>query len=304
MKFSIIIPATRPHSIPAVIDSICAQSYPDWELVVVGQAEDANLRDVVKASAKKDGRIRYLHINQRGTSRARNAGAQCTVGEIIAFIDDDCEARSDWLETFVHFFDTHPDIGLVGGAVIPPQKLKPGFGVYFGLYPSEGIYDPIESPHSPPQGWDWTGGNFAIRREIFQNTGPFDICLGPGTFFLAGEDVDYKLRLESDGVKMAATPHAVVYHTYGSRHGLKAVMKNTRNYTYGTYGLAGKLTLMGDSRGSEWLMITRKHCLSNWLRTLRFYRLPIDLYRLWNSTLAYIHCLRNYRVISNLLYKK
>lgn len=304
MKFSIVIPAIRSNTIKFTIESICNQSHQNWELVVVGQADDDDLFNVVEAYTKKDRRVRYHHINRRGTTRARNAGVQSTDGEIIAFIDDDCEASFNWLETFTHIFNDDPDIGLIGGAVIKPPKTDRGVGVCCGVLPSESIYDPVTSPYNPPKGWDWIGCNFALRRRIYQTSGPFDIYLGPGTDFPSGEDTDYKLRLESMGVKMATTPSSVVYHTHGWRLGIKAAVKNARNYAYGNSGLAGKLTLMGDPRGCEWLKTTRIQCMTNWLVTLRPYRLPVDLYRILNSVRAYNLCIQNYYVESNLLQKK
>ncbi len=300
-KFSVVVPATRPGTVQATIESICRQSIPDWELVVVGQGEDASLRAVVEAYADQDHRVRYHHIELRGASRARNAGLRCTSGEILAFIDDDCEAKADWLETMGQMFDSRPDIGLVGGALIPPAKPGKGMAFCFGFIPEEGVYDPAASPQRAPKGWDWTGSNVSIRRTVIERAGPFDEYLGPGSSFFAAEDPDYKLRLETLGIKMAATPRAVVYHTYGCRTGLWALMKQTRNYTFGTYGLAGKLTLMGDPRGREWMADVRTHCLTNWFRNRKPYRLPVDLYRLWNATSAYRLCLKQYKVQAGLL---
>jgi glycosyltransferase involved in cell wall biosynthesis len=302
MKFSVIIAASRPESVRAAIESIMGQSYVNWELVVVGQAEDSELRESVNKAAKEDKRVRYHHIDRRGLSRARNAGVGCSDGEIIAFTDDDCEARSDWLETMAQIFNSHPDVGLLGGSLIPPPKSKPGIGYCPSFLAVEAVYDPVSTPNCPPPGWDWIECNVGIRRNIFQKAGPLDEFIGRGSEFPGSEGADYTLRLETLGIKMATTPRSVVYHTGGWRYGLKAKIKQTRDLTYGTYGLAGKLTQMGDARGQEWMADVRKQCLTNWLRQLKPYRLPVDLFRLWNATSAYRLCMRRYKVRSGYLF--
>ena len=67
--FSVCLPATRPSSVGAAIRSIQAQTFSDWELIVVGQGDDRELRAAVAANWWDD-RVRYLHIARRGSSRA------------------------------------------------------------------------------------------------------------------------------------------------------------------------------------------------------------------------------------------
>ena len=300
MKFTVVIPAYRPTTLDTAIESIRRQSYTDWDLVVVGQGREAGVREAVERHSAIEARVRYAHIPRNGTCRARNAGAQSSTSEYLAFIDDDCEAREDWLSTLANYLDSKPEIGLVGGAVIRPPKPRPGIAVCPQVIPSESVYDPSATPGRPPAGWDWIGCNLGIRRTVYERIGPFDEYLGPGTDFPAGEDTDYKLRLEAAGVKMAATPTAVVWHTHGYRYGVKVVIRNARNYAYGNNGLAGKLTLLGDARGADWQRITRRQCLTDWLK-LKPWRLPIDLFRLKNAVDAYQLCLSRYRVDNGLL---
>ncbi len=146
---------------------------------------------------------------------------------------------------------------------------------------------------TPPDGWDLVGANVASRRETLQQIGDYDPLLGPATQFPSGEDTDYKLRLERAEIRMAATPRAIVHHTYGYRYGLRAVLKMARSYAYGNAGLAGKLTLMGDPRGKEWMQATQTECLNDIIKHPK--RIPAALYRLWNAQNAYRFCLKNYK---------
>lgn len=299
MKCTVVIPASRVETIGAAIRSVANQTHRDWELVAVTQGEGHGARALVERYAQKDARIRSLHVEQSGASCARNAGVAAGSSDVVCFIDDDCEARADWLATMENFFAAHPEVGLVGGAVLAPAPDRRGLSRCSELTPSESIYDARRCPGAPPKGWDWIGCNVGIRRSTLERAGAFDPYLGPGTEFPAAEDTDYKLRLERLGIPMGASPRLVVHHSFGRRYGLRAVLRHATGYAYGNGGLAGKLTLLGDARGAEWLRETRRTCLTGWLE--QPYRLPKDLNRLRNYTAAYRLCLSKYRTRGNVL---
>ena len=301
MRISVCISTVRPITLRTAIESIRGQTWTDWELIVVGQGHSARLEAATREAAHDEPRVRYLHSPRRGLSIARNAGVQTANGEIIAFTDDDCEARADWLSTLAQCFMDEPEIGLVGGSVVPPKPLRQRFAMCPSMIPDETLYDPVACRRQPPRGFEWLGANFAIRRSVAERVGPFDECLGSGAAFPAAEDTDYKLRLEALGVKMRATPRAVIYHTFGYRYGLRAVLRNSRNYAEGNAGLAGKLTLLGDPRGEEWRLATKRDCTRGWLRPPRPHRLPAGLWRLRHFLRAYERCLHEYQAIDGLL---
>lgn len=295
MTVSICIATVRPTTLGAAVASIQAQTWTNWELVVVGQGPDRDIRSRLEEVSQGDSRVCYIHLSERGLSRARNAGIAASTGDIIAMTDDDCEAHPEWIATLVRCFETEPDVGLVGGALLKPDGVRRGVAACPALRPAEVLYDPIASGRQAPRGWNWVGGNFAIRRDVAQQVGAFDEYLGAGTSFASGEDTDYKLRLEALGIKMRSTPRAVVYHTYGVRYGLQARLQHSRNYARGNGAMAGKLTLLGDPRGREWLEMTRRECTVGWFRRVKQRRMPVNLLRLWHFTRAYQECIRDYR---------
>ncbi len=292
LPISVCIPATRSETVGAAIRAIREQTWSDWELIVLGQGSQEVLEAAVMRAAAGDQRVRYIQLQGRGLSLARNAALEIVAGSVVAFTDDDCEPRPDWLASFACAFLDDSRLGLVGGAVLSPTSL----GVLTScptVSPNEVLYDPATDPRRPPKGWDWIGANFAIRRQVARQLGRFDECLGAGADFPAAEDTDYKLRLEAAGIRMLTTPRAAVVHTYGVRRGW-ALLRSQLNYASGNGGMAGKLTLLGDSRGEQWLKETRIGSL----RESRGapHRLLRGLRRLHYFSSAYERCLRNYQI--------
>ena len=252
-RITVSIPTVRPKTLRCAIDSIRRQSYTDWELIVVGQGPDDELRRVTEECAALDARIRYLHLNQLGISHARNAAVAEAQGEILAFTDDDCEADPGWLSEIAQCFDEDSQLGLVGGSLLAPNVHQHLLAVCPEIRPSEVTYDPVRDGHKAPPGFDFTGANFAMRRSVALRVGPFDECMGVGAIFASAEDLDYKLRVESADIRMRSTPKLVVRHTHGCRIGFKAVFRHRRSYAVGQGALAAKMTMRGDPRGRQWL---------------------------------------------------
>ena len=288
---TVCIAASRASDVGHAIASIRAQTLRNWELLIIGQGEaDSPLRDLTEAEAVKDPRIRYIHIDTCGLSRARNAGIRAADGELIAFTDDDCEPAPDWLQVITDCFDSNPTIGAAGGAVLAPPPPRRWPRTCPALHPIDAVYDPAATGRTPPPGFGWIGANLAIHRKAIEQIGLYDEYLGAGAEFCAGEDTDFGLRLETAGIRVRTTPGAVVLHANGWRTGLGSVSRHQRNYSRGNGALAAKLTLMGDPRGEEWLDFTRRLVTKEPLKS------PIGIRRYVLFRQAYEQCMREYRV--------
>ena len=292
MRFSVCIPTVRPDTVAAAVRSVRGQTFEDWELVVVGQGDASPLRHEVERAASGDDRVRYVHLDRRGASAARNAGIAATTGDAIAFVDDDCEAAPDWLATINENFEQDREIGFVIGALVCPQSKRRLFAVCPSFTPPLAVYDPIPAQRVPPPDWSFVTASFAVTRDVASRVGPLDENLGAGTAFPAAEDTDYMLRLELLGVKMVSTPHVVVHHTFGYRYGVRAVVAHKRNYARGNGALAAKLTLLGDPRGEDWVGRSRRAAtVDRWRRP---HQIPGGLFRQWHFDRGYRECLRAY----------
>lgn len=110
-KVSVIIPThNRAALVTEAINSVLAQTFKDFELIVVDDGSTDNTRDALKGYAD---RIHYIYQENQRRSEARNTGIKAASGEYIAFLDDDDLWLPDKLEKQVTFLDANPGIGLV-----------------------------------------------------------------------------------------------------------------------------------------------------------------------------------------------
>lgn len=119
MKYSILIPTYKAAFLAKCIDSILAQSYEDFELIIVNDASPENIDEIV--AKYSDPRIRYY-------TNAKNCGAVNVVdnwnicldyaeGDFIICMGDDDELSADCLEQYNLLMDRNPDLDIYHGRV-------------------------------------------------------------------------------------------------------------------------------------------------------------------------------------------
>ena len=115
---SIVMPAYNAERfLPQAIDSVLAQTYPDFELLVVDDESNDRTPDILQEYARKDSRVRTLRLPHGGAIVARNTGMALSSGDFIAVMDADdvcCEHR---LQRQVQVMRRFPDIGVLGSYV-------------------------------------------------------------------------------------------------------------------------------------------------------------------------------------------
>lgn len=101
-RVSVIVPVYQVEAyLPRCLDSILAQTFSDYELILVDDGTRDGCPAIMQAYARRDGRIRQIHKENGGLSSARNAGLDAARGEYIAFLDSDDYAAPQWLEETV-----------------------------------------------------------------------------------------------------------------------------------------------------------------------------------------------------------
>jgi glycosyltransferase involved in cell wall biosynthesis len=110
--FSIVVPVRdKPHTIRRTLAGALAQSFADFELILVGDPGDESL---AAAAQIADARIRLVHQPNIGQGPARNAGIEVSRSDWIAFLDADDLWLPDHLAELDAVRRAHPDAGLIG----------------------------------------------------------------------------------------------------------------------------------------------------------------------------------------------
>lgn len=156
---SVVIPAYNcERFIGPCLSSLFNQTLPPHQVIVVN---DASTDDTAKVASQFNVKVFNLTRNT-GAAYARSYGAGKASGEIIAFLDSDCLAPRNWIESIVRELDADPSLGGIGGRYSHPRqqsvislmaKLEEEYAHHlFSL-------TPLES--NPP------AGNSAFRRDIW-----------------------------------------------------------------------------------------------------------------------------------------
>ena len=113
-KISVIVPVYNVEQyLPRCIDSILAQTFTDFELLLIDDGSRDNSGKICDEYAEKDSRIRVFHKENGGVSSARNVGLDNTCGEYVSFIDSD-----DWIgPSFLQELITGQADLIIGGKV-------------------------------------------------------------------------------------------------------------------------------------------------------------------------------------------
>jgi glycosyltransferase involved in cell wall biosynthesis len=168
------------------IDSVYAQSFSDWELILVDDGSGDGSAEIARAALHRDpDRVRYVQHPggaNRGMSASRNLGAAVSAGEYLAWLDADDVWFPQKLEQQVGILDTHPRAALVygrtqhwhswTGAAADRERDRVS---YLGVEPNTLVEPPmllrlaLES-RAPTPG----PGEFLVRRSSFERAGGFE----------------------------------------------------------------------------------------------------------------------------------
>jgi GT2 family glycosyltransferase len=185
-RVSAIVPAYNSvRYLPEAIDSVLAQTYRDFEIIVVDDGSTDGTQGVL---ARYGDRIRVVRQSNQGSAAARNAGILAARGEFIAFLDADDLWLPQKLERQMRLFGERPEIGWVYSDY--REFDESGLGTR-SFFEREGL-------RHPPEGWvlpalaegciTWTT-TVVMRASCFHEAGLFD------PVFPRAQDYDMWLRL-------------------------------------------------------------------------------------------------------------
>jgi glycosyltransferase involved in cell wall biosynthesis len=117
-QVTVIIPSYNyGRFVGQTIESVQAQTYQNWECIVVDDGSTDNTRAVVESYASRDTRIRYVYQRNQRAGTARNNGIRNSRGRYLQFLDADDLIEPQKLERQVEYLERHPEVDIAYGGV-------------------------------------------------------------------------------------------------------------------------------------------------------------------------------------------
>lgn len=227
MKYSLIVPVyNRPDEVAELLESLCAQSFRDFEILIVEDGSSVPCRDVVARfgiagdhdtcggveTQSEHGTsggagtidIRYFAKPNGGPGQARNYGAARAGGEYLVFLDSDVTVPAGWFEAMEAELSASPADAWGG----PDRE-------------DESFTDIQKAISYSMTSFFTTGGirggsrkldkfyprsfNMGVRKDVFE-------ALGGYSSMRFGEDIDLSIRIFKGGYRCRLFPQAWVCH--------------------------------------------------------------------------------------------
>ncbi|MHB9111235.1 MAG: glycosyltransferase family 2 protein [Thermoleophilia bacterium] len=224
-EVSVIIPLyNAADMITLVLEALYRSTSKDFEIVIVNDCSTDNSLEVLKDLIKKYPFRLIDFPENRGVSKARNAGAAAARGEIILFIDADCIVLPDTIERAVKALRKGESI-CVGGTYTREPWDKDFFSIFQSLYIHH-VETKVEHP-------DYIATHcMAIWKKTYDEFGGFkeDYFIGHAA---SVEDVELSHRLIKAGYQLSRPSDIQVQHIFrfGLRKSVKNAIKKSKYWT-------------------------------------------------------------------------
>ncbi|HEX5152065.1 MAG TPA: glycosyltransferase family 2 protein [Parafilimonas sp.] len=258
---SIITPVyNRASLIPATIDSIIAQTYKDWELILVDDGSDNNTLNVLRQYEKKDTRVKVFERNRlpKGAQTCRNTGFQKAIGNFIIFLDSDDLLEDFCLEQRAKFMSENPalDFAIFPGLIFNEKKYDKN--ILVSDYKGDGIIPMLLglTPPCVPGNNIWKRSSLAEKNVIWdENLKAFQdvdfhlmAAYSKLSFAYSDDPPDYFWRkhdLGNTGNELSKTDKLISHQYFFQKH-VKILQEKNLYNQYKNYinRLAGQLILL------------------------------------------------------------
>ena len=241
MMFSFIIGTlNRTKELKYCIDSLIAQEYKEYEIIIVDQSNDESTRLLVENY--KNHKIVYNHVDFKGLSKARNYAIKLASGDYICLADDDACYDPRYLSALKTHYEDEP-LSIISGYMwdavnkrdfINYSKIKQG--------KSLSVRDIIRKCPSPA---------ITFPKCIIDEIDGFDESFGVGAKYGAGEETDFLLRAFWKKYKIVYWKDVKVKHPH--EYAVIAVDeaaedRKAENYPFGIGAMYKKQFFVGNKR--------------------------------------------------------
>ena len=211
----------RPADLARCLDSLQCLEYANLEIIIVDNAPSSHASERLVHTYYPG--MRYFCESRPGLDWARNRAIMESLGEIIAFTDDDVVVHPGWIHALAAAFAEKPEVMAVTGLVVPYEleteaqllfEQHGGFGRGFVRKWARVARENGESFPYHGTGQFGTGANMAFRRNLFDKIGGFDPALDVGTVTNGGGDLEMFFRVLKEGYLLLYEPRAIVRHRH------------------------------------------------------------------------------------------
>jgi GT2 family glycosyltransferase len=221
----IILNWNGKHLLRECLDSVLAQSFRDFEILVVDNGSTDGSTEYLRAEYRD--RVRLVPLGKNlGFSGGNNVGIGRARGAWVVFLNNDTQADPRWLEELHAAAGRHQDVPVFACKVLNYSRRDEIDTVGHLLYPDgisrgrgrlekdTGQYDREEEVIFP------SGCAAAYRKDLLDAIGGFD-----ESFFAYCDDTELGIRARLFGARCLLVPKAVVYHKYSATGGTYSEFK-------------------------------------------------------------------------------
>ena len=288
---SVVIPCyNQAHFLGEAIESVLAQSYPHFEIIVVDDGSLDNTSEVATRYPK----VRCIRQNNQGVAAARNAGLHVSEGTYLVFLDADDRLLPDALEVGLECLEAYPECAFVSGKL----RIIAADGSPLPVWKQQPCPDKEHYLEMLRANYVWLTAVVVYRRSVLEVVGGFDASVSPA------EDYELCLRIARDypvfchgkvvaeyrqhgssmsrnSVLMLKVAYAVLdsqkEHVRGSKRHEKAIKEGVR-VAQDKYGGQLAYKVLAHVRRREW-----KQAMWNLLVLLRYYPFPLFFVRAYQE---------------------
>jgi glycosyltransferase involved in cell wall biosynthesis len=148
-----------------MLDSLLAQTGPDWECILVDDGSTDNTRQVAEEYCRRDARFGYVYQSNQGPNAARNTALRRCRGRYLQFLDADDLLEARKLEVHAQYLESHPGVDIVYGSSRAFTDEQPSLRLYNGFADGE---DRPWMPEASGSGPEMVG--HLVRANIMVNS--------------------------------------------------------------------------------------------------------------------------------------
>jgi len=207
-KFTIVVPTyNRLKYLPNCLEALLELDYPDYEIIIINDGSTDETKKYLDNLSNTKLKV-FHNIKNQGLSFSKNRGAHLAQTDYIAFTDDDCAVKKDWLTQLAAQFTDNIDF-VFGQTFYIKEN-------YVGYFPDRMVQNLNAS-------WP-AGGNIAYKKTLFEKIGYFNSFFD----YYHNEDSDLAIRAVQASLKYQRALLAIIYHQ-PMNWTVKSLLSSARN---------------------------------------------------------------------------